>query len=125
MILSRRLLHAEHQGVFVYGQLTRRMRLEFESKWLSRRRVIDDLTLEKPNFASTMNLYNVVANVFNTKPLLFDYENVIVIAVAALLPFAPIWLRVIPAPDHARPPGGHPLLGRTHFAYGVGESKPS
>jgi hypothetical protein len=97
LIFGRVLLHAWHHGVFTYGELARRMGSAFESKWMGPNRVVDRSTLEQPDFSSTTDLYSIVAYAFDMQPFLFDYKIAVMIAIATLLPFAPIWLSVVPA----------------------------
>ena len=97
LIFGRVLLHAWHHGVFTYGELARRMGSAFEGKWMAPDRVVDRKTLELPDFSSTTDLYSVVAYAFDMQPFLFDYRIAVMIAIATLIPFAPIWLSVVPA----------------------------
>jgi hypothetical protein len=41
-------------------------------------------------------LYSVAANVYAMQPTLFDPRVAASVAIATLVPFAPIWLSVIP-----------------------------
>ncbi len=97
LVFTSRLMHTWHRGIFFYGELARRMGLTFEDKWFSRNSVIDSETLEKPDFSSTTDLYGIVSNVYNMRPLLFDPKNAVTILVATLIPFAPVYLSVVPA----------------------------
>lgn len=97
LVFGRMLLLAWRRGVFEYGALASRLGTQFENKWLNPAHVVDTESLEKPDFSSTTDLYSVVANVYAMRPVLFDPRAALSLAVAALLPFAPIWLSVIPA----------------------------
>lgn len=97
LVFGRMLLMAWRRGIFEYGALASRLGTQFENKWLRPGRVVDAESLEKPDFSSTTDLYGVVANVYAMRPVLFDPRAALSLAVAALLPFAPIWLSVIPA----------------------------
>ena len=97
LVFGRALLHAWHHGVFTYGELSRRMGRAFEAKWMAPGRVVDQSTLDLPDFSSTTDLYSVAANAFNMQPLLFDYKNAVMIVLVTLIPFAPIWLSAVPA----------------------------
>jgi len=57
---------------------------------------VDSSALSDPDFSSTTDLYSIVANVYNMRLTLFDYQGAIAIVVAALVPFIPVWLSVIP-----------------------------
>jgi len=97
LIFGRTLLMAWRRGVFAYGALASRLGTQFEDKWLAEQSQVDQESLEKPDFSSTTDLYSVTANVYAMRPVLFDPRAAISLAVATLLPFAPIWLSVIPA----------------------------
>ncbi len=97
LIFGRSLLMAWRRGVFEYGALASKLGTQFEDKWLGADSVVDQASLEKPDFSSTTDLYGVTANVYAMRPMLFDPRVAISLAVATLLPFAPIWLSVIPA----------------------------
>ena len=97
LVFGRMLLMAWRRGIFEYGALASRLGTQFENKWLGPDRVVDPESLEKPDFSSTTDLYGVTANVYSMRPILFDPRAALSLAVAALLPFAPIWLSVIPA----------------------------
>jgi len=97
LIFGRSLLMAWRRGVFEYGALASKLGTQFEDKWLGADSLVDQESLEKPDFSSTTDLYGVTANVYAMRPMLFDPRAAISLAVATLLPFAPIWLSVIPA----------------------------
>jgi len=96
LVFTRALLVAWRNGVFLYGDLAARMGTRFEQKWLEARLDHGDNPLESSNFSATVDLYGVVANVYGMKLLLVEYPGLVLLAVAALLPFAPIWLYVVP-----------------------------
>jgi hypothetical protein len=95
-IFTRLLLTAWRQAVFKYGDLATRMGKEFEEKWIGPGARVDSSALTDPDFSATTDLYSIVANVYNMRLTLFDYQGAIAIIVAALLPFVPVWLTVIP-----------------------------
>jgi hypothetical protein len=97
LVFGRTLLMSWRRGVFEYGALASRLGTQFEDRWLGPQSVVDSDSLEKPDFSSTTDLYSVTANVYAMRPALFDPRAAISLAVATLLPFAPIWLSVIPA----------------------------
>lgn len=97
LVFGRTLLRAWRRGLFEYGALASRLGTQFEDKWLTERDPVTRESLEKPDFSSTTDLYSVVANVYAMRPILFDPRAAISLALATLLPFAPIWLTVIPA----------------------------
>jgi hypothetical protein len=95
-VFTRLLVTAWRQGVFKYGDLASRVGKEFEEKWMGPGAHVDSSALSDPDFSSTTDLYSIVANVYNMRLTLFDYQGAIAIVVAALVPFIPVWLSVIP-----------------------------
>ncbi|HKE48616.1 MAG TPA: hypothetical protein VKB52_11175 [Rhodanobacteraceae bacterium] len=96
LVFSGALLDAWRRGQFLYGDLARRMGGAFERKWFASAQPVDESTLSAPDFSSTTDLYGIVSNLNSMQLVLIDYRAVIAIAVAALLPFAPIWLTAVP-----------------------------
>jgi hypothetical protein len=96
LIFTRLLVTAWRQAVFKYGDLATRMGKAFEEKWMGPEAHLDSSALSDPDFSSTTDLYSIVANVYSMRPTLFDYQAAIGIIVAALLPFVPVLLIVIP-----------------------------
>jgi len=97
LVFGRILLIAWRRGIFEYGALASRLGTQFENKWLRSGNVVDTESLEKPDFSATTDLYGVTANVYDMRPVLFDPRAALALAVATLLPFAPVYLSVIPA----------------------------
>lgn len=97
LLFARMLMLARRRGVFEYGALARRVGAEFEAKWLEGNKTIDSSALAEPDFSATTDLYGVAANVYAMQPTLFDPRVAASVAIATLVPFAPIWLSVIPA----------------------------
>jgi hypothetical protein len=95
-IFTRLLVTSWRQAVFKYGDLATRLGKEFEEKWIGPEAHVDSSALSDPDFSATTDLYSIVSNVYNMRPALFDYQGAIAIIVAALLPFVPVWLTVIP-----------------------------
>jgi hypothetical protein len=91
------LMRAWQLGVFLYGELARRVGQRFEARWLATGRTIDDDTLAVPDFSTTTDLYGVVGNVYAMRLVLIDLRIVVGLVAAACLPFVPIWLSAIPA----------------------------
>jgi hypothetical protein len=95
-IFTRLLVTAWRQAIFKYGDLATRMGIEFEEKWMGPGAHVDSSALSDPDFSSTTDLYSIVSNVYSMRPTLFDYQGAIAIIIAALLPFVPVLLMVIP-----------------------------
>jgi len=96
LVFGRMLLMTWRRGVFQYGALASRLGTQFEDRWVGPDQLVDADSLEKPDFSSTTDLYSVTANVYAMRPILFDPRAAISLIVATLIPFAPIWLTVIP-----------------------------
>jgi hypothetical protein len=97
LVFGRALLMTWRRGVFDYGALAGRVGAAFEDKWLSPGSKVDASALSAPDFSATTDLYSVTANVYAMRPILFDPRAAAALALSALLPFAPIWMSVIPA----------------------------
>ena len=97
LLFARALLAARRRGVFEYGALAGRLGAAFEAKWLAQAGRVDESSLGEPDFSATTDLYGVAANVYAMQPALFDPRVAASLAIATLVPFAPIWLSVIPA----------------------------
>lgn len=97
LVFSPALLRTWQQGIQTYGELARRLGFEFEAKWLRPDSPIDPEALNLQDFSATTDLYGVASNVYAMRLVLFDVRAAIGLAVAAILPFVPIWLTAIPA----------------------------
>jgi hypothetical protein len=92
-----KLLEAKRAGILKYGGLARAFGHEFEDDWFNRTGKFGKDDVRDPNFSSTTDLYSIVANAFGMKMLPLSLSNLIVLAVAAMLPFVPVALMSIPA----------------------------
>lgn len=90
-------LHAKKvEGIYDYGALADDVGRQFERKWLTNYDEFRDGALEAPDFSATTDLYQVVANVHDMKVFPFELRAVVSLIVAALLPFVPVVLLMIP-----------------------------
>ncbi|QNK01003.1 hypothetical protein [Dyella telluris] len=96
LLFARTLMLTRRRGVFEYGALARQVGAEFEAKWLDGKKTVDTSALSEPDFSATTDLYSVAANVYAMQPTLFDPRVAASVAIATLVPFAPIWLAAIP-----------------------------
>jgi hypothetical protein len=96
LLFSRVLVATRHEGLLEYGELCRNVGLVFERRWLGGRTKVDDGALERPDFSATTDLYGLAANAFGMKLLLVDYATLVALALASVLPFAPLWLAAVP-----------------------------
>lgn len=97
LVFTRTLLEARHRGIFAYGHLAQDMGIAFQARWINRSEPVDASALEQPDFSSTTDLYSIADNALEMNNILFDPKNAGALAVATLVPFAPIFLTVIPA----------------------------
>ena len=79
-----------------YGALAEQMGIAFEDKWLGRDRRLDHTALDQPDFSSTTDLYQVVANIYAMRLIPIDFTSVAMFGVAMLLPFVPVTLLIVP-----------------------------
>ena len=90
-------LHAKKvEGIYTYGSLADDVGRQFEEKWLRNYEEFRSGALEAPDFSATTDLYQVVANVHDMKLFPFELRAVLSLIVAALLPFIPVVLLMMP-----------------------------
>jgi hypothetical protein len=89
-----------HQaGTLAYGQLASRVGQAFQERWLAPRRNVGPDALEAPDFSATTDLYAIAANVASMNLFVLDLTGLALLAVASLLPYAPLVLAVMPLND--------------------------
>ena len=90
-------LHAKKvEGIYSYGALADDVGRQFEEKWLTNYQEFRSGALEAPDFSATTDLYQVVANVHDMRLFPFELRAVASLVVAALLPFVPVVLMMMP-----------------------------
>lgn len=90
-------LHAKKvEGIYSYGELADDVGRQFEKKWLTNDPETRRGALEASDFSATTDLYQVVANVHDMKLFPFELRAVASLVVAALLPFIPVVLMMMP-----------------------------
>ena len=90
-------LHAKKvEGIYSYGSLADDVGRQFEDKWFKNSEEVRGGALEAPDFSATTDLYQIVANVHDMKLLPFELRAVVSLVVAALLPFVPVVLMMMP-----------------------------
>ena len=96
-IFLKTLRATKRRGIFEYGALARTVGAQFEAKWLRQKESIDQTPLEVQDFSATTDLYSVVNNVYGMRDVPFTLRDLIgPIGVAAMLPFIPLALLVMP-----------------------------
>ena len=96
LVFARRLLSEERRGTFEYGALSLRLGQQLERKWMTQGPPIDSNSLEAPDFSATTDLNSITANVNSIRIAPLDTKHIALLAAAALLPFLPVALLVIP-----------------------------
>ena len=96
-IFFKKLRETKRRGVFEYGALAGAVGTQFEAQWIRQTRIVDETSLEVPDFSTTTDLYAVTANVYEMKEVPFSFRDLIgPIGVSALLPFLPLALLAVP-----------------------------
>ena len=95
-VFMDKLREAKRRGVFEYGGLANEVGRQFERKWINRRSRIDEEALDVPDFSSTTDLFQIVANVYEMKDIPLRLRSIVHLIVAALLPLVPVLLLVMP-----------------------------
>jgi hypothetical protein len=90
------LVRARRRGAFEYGALANRLGQSFERKWLGPGAAVDAGSLEQPDFSATTDLYQVASNVYAIRFVPVEPKDLLPLAVAMLLPFAPVVLLAVP-----------------------------
>lgn len=97
MFFTREILQARRRGIFEYGALAGAVGRQMERKWLeSEAGTADETALDVQHFSATTDLYQLTANVYQIKGVPLDWQDLIAIIVAVLLPFLPVLLYEIP-----------------------------
>lgn len=99
LVFMRPLRDARVRGVIEYGALASTMGQAFERKWLPRVGSVGEQELQVPDFSATTDLYSTVANVYQIKPAPLSIAGLGLIVGAAVVPFLPIVLTIIPVND--------------------------
>jgi hypothetical protein len=90
-------LHAKKvEGIYSYGALADDVGRQFEEKWLTNYQESRSGALEAPDFSATTDLYQIVSNVHDMKLFPFELRAVVSLIVAAVLPFVPVVLMMMP-----------------------------
>lgn len=88
LVFMRQLFTAWRLGALQYGALARSVGLQMERRWLNQ--TADSSSLDVNDFSATTDLYAVVANVYAMNILPVSLTTVGIVAIGAVLPFAPV-----------------------------------
>jgi len=90
LLFFGKLKEAKHEGLLEYGVLSGRQLAQFEQKWLDPHLAVDADVLGAVDFR-TVNASNAtVSRTHGMRLLPFHREEVLVLGLAALLPFLPV-----------------------------------
>ena len=90
------LLRARWRGTFQYGKFAIEIGHQFEAKWLDSQHTVQETDLQVPDFSATTDIYSVVANVRQMKPVPFGVQSVARLIVFTLAPAIPVALASVP-----------------------------
>lgn len=90
------MLQAWRRGTLQYGGLADRFGLEFERKWLHDKAIRQESMMDRPDFSSATDLYQIVDRVYAMWLIPVHPKSVIMLAIAALIPFIPVALMALP-----------------------------
>lgn len=96
LVFLDQMLLAWRRGTLQYGGLADRFGLEFERKWLEDPQIAHESMMDRPDFSSATDLYQVVDRVYAMWLVPIHTKSVIMLAVAAFIPFIPVALMALP-----------------------------
>lgn len=96
LVFLGQMLRAWRRGTLEYGGLADRFGLEFERKWLRDPQMARESMMDRPDFSSATDLYQVVDRVYAMWLLPVHPKSVLLLAVSAFLPFIPVALMALP-----------------------------
>jgi hypothetical protein len=94
-----KLRQLKRRGTFQYGALGSEVGADFERRWLDKTTRPEANSLKTGEFSAMTDLYQIVANVYEVRPLPFGWRDLISPVVGALLPFVPVALMAVPLKD--------------------------
>lgn len=94
-VFAPRLARERRRGMRQFGELCTSFGLQFSGEWFSGRRVERNV-LDRNDFSSATDLYQVVDRVKAMRFVPLDRTNVLLLAGATLVPFIPVVLLAIP-----------------------------
>jgi hypothetical protein len=90
------LMQMRRRGMLKYGFLAHAVGEQFEQKWLDREDSLTEDVLTVPDFTATGNLYGIARNIEEIRIVPVAKINVYLFVIAALIPFIPVVIGVIP-----------------------------
>jgi hypothetical protein len=102
VVFAPQVARAKRTALRVYGRLSQRYVGEFERKWLPDGVPAQESALGSGDIQSLADLSNSMETVRATRAVPITRDSVMAVAIATLLPVAPLLLTVIPARDLAK-----------------------
>jgi hypothetical protein len=99
LLMAPQLARAKRDGTREYGTLAERYVREFDAKWLRGAAPADEAFVGSADIQSLADLSNSYEVVRTMRPILMTRDTVLQLAVATLLPLAPLLLTVMPLED--------------------------
>lgn len=99
LVFMGALRRARLRGMLEYGALASSVGQRFEDRWLGTEHGRHADPLGAPDFSATTDLYSIVSNVRAMSVVPFGPRDLLPLVIAALLPFLPLLLLVVPALD--------------------------
>jgi hypothetical protein len=93
--LALPIRRAKLRGIVEYGVLANQLGRRFEERWL-RRDVLPADALASPDFSATTDLYSIASNVTRVRLIPVSIRAVVVLLLAALVPFVPVVALTVP-----------------------------
>jgi hypothetical protein len=101
-VFAPQVNEAKRRASRIYGRLAQRYVREFESKWLPDGTPAGDTPLGAADIQSLADMNNALENVRSTRTIPVTRDAVVKLALATLVPLAPLVLTMIPAEELAR-----------------------
>lgn len=95
----RPLREAQDDAELSYGALATSVGQRFEERWLPQANDVSPDALGVTDFSATTDLFSVVANVTDMRPIPIELKDFIPLLMATVLPFLPIILRQVSFAD--------------------------
>jgi hypothetical protein len=89
------LHRARVRGILGYGALAAALGSRFEERWLAPG-AVDTAALAAPDFSATTDLYSIAGNVRQIAVIPAGVRDMVMLVVAAILPFVPLVFMVMP-----------------------------
>jgi hypothetical protein len=96
LIFSKRLLETKRRGLYQYGTLATEYTSSFHHKWIVDPRIADETLLGTGDIQSLADLGNSYSFIEKMRPLPMGHRTPIYLALACLIPMAPLLLTMMP-----------------------------